>query len=333
MKLSQFDYHLPKELIAQEPANPRDSSRLMVVEGMKIEHKTFKDVLSYLKKGDVLVINDTKVEPIKLLGRKTTGSPAEFLVAKKLGPRTYECMIKTNKIKPGTEFLFSDNVKAKVVGGSDGVFEVAFNTDDLDAELQKIGEMPLPPYIKKKATREQYQTVFANKSGSIAAPTAGFHFTPELLLAIEKMGVKIVKVTLHVSYGTFLPVKTDDIEKHRMHSEWYEITEDAADAINDRVGRLVVVGTTALRTLESAADEMGIVHAQKGETSIYIYPGYSWKLKPDIMITNFHLPKSTLIMLIAALIGLENVMNAYAIAVAEKYRFYSFGDAMMILIS
>ncbi|MBI5880934.1 tRNA preQ1(34) S-adenosylmethionine ribosyltransferase-isomerase QueA, partial [archaeon] len=326
MKLSQFDYHLPKELIAQEPASPRDSSRLMVVKGSKIEHKTFKDIISYLKKDDVLVLNDTKVEPVKLLGRKATGSPAEFLVSKKLGPKTYECMIKTNKIKPGTEFVFSDDLKAKVVGGSDGIFEVLFNTEDLDDVLQRVGEMPLPPYITKKATGEQYQTVFAKKSGSIAAPTAGFHFTPALLSDIERLGVEIVKVTLHVSYGTFLPVKTDDIEKHVMHEEWFDISKEAADAINNRVGRLIVVGTTALRTLESAADYLGIVHAKTGSTSIFIYPGYKFKLKPDMMITNFHLPKSTLIMLIAALIGLDNVMHAYDLAVKEKYRFYSFGD-------
>jgi S-adenosylmethionine:tRNA ribosyltransferase-isomerase len=333
MKLSQFDYHLPKELIAQEPASPRDSSRLMVVKDSKIEHKTFKDVLNYLKKGDVLVLNDTKVEPVKLLGRKTTGSPAEFLVSKKLGPKTYECMIKTNKIKPGTEFVFSDDLKAKVTGGKDGVFEVMFNTENLDDVLQRVGEMPLPPYITKKATREQYQTVFAKKSGSIAAPTAGFHFTPELLLDIERLGVEIAKVTLHVSYGTFLPVKTDDIEKHLMHEEWFEITEEAAEKINSRKGRLVVVGTTSLRSLESAADDKGIIHAAKKSTSIFIYPGYKFKLKPDMMITNFHLPKSTLIMLIAALIGLDNVMHTYEIAVKERYRFYSFGDAMLLFTS
>jgi S-adenosylmethionine:tRNA ribosyltransferase-isomerase len=240
-------------------------------------------------------------------------------------------MIKTNKIRPGTEFIFTEDIKAKVVGGSDGIFQVAFGTDDLDSYLQRIGEMPTPPYITKKATREQYQTVFAEKPGSIAAPTAGFHFTPALLKDIEKLGVKIVKVTLHVSYGTFLPVKTEDIEKHVMHEEWFEISKDAADAINDRKGRLVVVGTTSLRSLESAADDMGIIHPTRRSTSIFIYPGYRFNLRPDMMITNFHLPKSTLIMLIAALIGLDNVMNAYKIAVENKYRFYSFGDAMMIM--
>jgi S-adenosylmethionine:tRNA ribosyltransferase-isomerase len=242
-------------------------------------------------------------------------------------------MIKTNKIKPGTEFVFSDDLKAKVTGGKDGVFEVMFNTENLDDVLQRVGEMPLPPYITKKATREQYQTVFAKKSGSIAAPTAGFHFTPELLLDIERLGVEIAKVTLHVSYGTFLPVKTDDIEKHLMHEEWFEITEEAAEKINSRKGRLVVVGTTSLRSLESAADDKGIIHAAKKSTSIFIYPGYKFKLKPDMMITNFHLPKSTLIMLIAALIGLDNVMHTYEIAVKERYRFYSFGDAMLLFTS
>ncbi len=330
MKLSEFDYHLPKELIAQEPASPRDASRLMVVKNGKLEHKVFRDVLDYLEKGDVLVINDTKVELVKLIGRKVTGSPAEFLVSKKLRDRVYECQIKTNKIKPGTEFIFNKDVKAKVVGGNDGVFEVAFNKDDMDGVLQDIGEMPLPPYIKKKATREQYQTVFAKNSGSIAAPTAGFHFTPELLSKIEKRGVKIARVTLHVSYGTFLPVKSENIEDHKMHNEWFEVSKDAADFINSRKGRLVVVGTTSLRTIESAADETGKVKACSSSTGIYIYPGYKWKIRPDMMITNFHLPKSTLIMLIAALIGLKNIMDAYKVAIENKYRFYSFGDAMLL---
>jgi len=331
MKLSQFDYHLPKELIAQEPASPRDSSRLMVVKGKAIEHKIFKDILSYLEKDDVLVLNETKVEPVKLIGRKVTGSAAELLVSKKIKDRTYECQIKTNKIKPGTEFIFNKDVKGKVVGGEDGVFEVMFNRDDMEAVLQDIGEMPLPPYIKKKATREEYQTVFAKTSGSIAAPTAGFHFTPELIKKIEDKGVKIAKVLLHVSYGTFLPVKTEEIEEHKMHKEWFEITNEAADIINNRQKRLIIVGTTSLRALESAADDLGIVKPVKGDTEIFIYPGYEFKLKPEMMITNFHLPKSTLIMLISALVGLDNVMDAYKVAVENKYRFYSFGDAMLII--
>ncbi|MBU2561967.1 MAG: tRNA preQ1(34) S-adenosylmethionine ribosyltransferase-isomerase QueA [Nanoarchaeota archaeon] len=332
MKLSDFDYRLPKELIAQEPIEPRDASRLIVVKGKDIEHKTFKDVLNYLEKDDVIVLNDTKVEPVKLVGRKTTGSPAEFLVSKRLDERKYECQIKTNKVKIGAEFIFSKGLKGKVVGGKDGLFEVLFSSDHVDDLLQDIGEMPLPPYIKKKSTKEQYQTVYAKHSGSLAAPTAGFHFTPALLRDIEKKGVKIVHITLHVSFGTFLPVKTDNIEEHHMHDEWFSISEEAADTINSRKKRLVIVGTTALRALESATDDIGIVHPKTGTTDIFIYPGYSFKLRPDLMITNFHLPKSTLIMLIAALIGLDSIMDAYKVAVEERYRFYSFGDAMLLFI-
>ena len=330
MKLSLFDYDLPKELIAQEPKEPRDASRLMVVKGKDIEHKVFRDIIEYLEKDDVLVLNDTKVEPVKLIGKKTTGSPAEFLISKKIEKNIFECQIKTNKIKPGTEFIFKKDLKAKVIGGKDGLFEVEFNKDNVEELLQQIGEMPTPPYIKKKATRQQYQTVFATRSGSIAAPTAGFHFTPELLRDLEKKGIKIAKITLHVSYGTFLPVKTDNIEEHKMHEEWFEITEETADLINNRQKRLIIVGTTSLRALESATDDMGILQPKTGTTDIFIYPGYNFNLKPDMMITNFHLPKSTLIMLIAALVGREKILNAYQEAVKNKYRFYSFGDAMLL---
>jgi S-adenosylmethionine:tRNA ribosyltransferase-isomerase len=329
MKLSEFDYHLPKELIAQEPARPRSSSRLMVVKGRSVEHKIFTDVIGYFRKGDVLVLNETKVEPVKLVGKKETGSPVEMIISKKISSRTFECQIKTNKVKMGTKFLFNKGLEAKVASGEDGIFTVMFNKDDVDKMLDEVGQMPLPPYIKRPATKEEYQTVYAKKSGSIAAPTAGFHFTAELLAELEKLGVIIVKVLLHVSYGTFLPVKTENVEEHKMHEEWYEITKEAADAINDRTGRLVVVGTTSLRALESASDELGIVQAKSGMTCLYCYPGYKFRIKPDMMITNFHLPKSTLIMLISALIGLDNVKNAYDIAVKEKYRFYSFGDAML----
>ncbi|MBN1544222.1 tRNA preQ1(34) S-adenosylmethionine ribosyltransferase-isomerase QueA [Candidatus Woesearchaeota archaeon] len=328
MKLSDFDYDLPKELIAQEPVEPRDSSRLMVVKGSSIEHRKFRDILGYLEKDDVLVLNDTRVEPVKLVGRKSTGAAAEFIISKRLGGSRYMCQITSNKVRKGNSFEFAKGLTATVIGDSDGFeFEVEFSKAP---PIEDIGEMPTPPYIKKKAKRDQYQTVYAKMSGSIAAPTAGFHFTPELLREIGKKGVKVVYITLHVSYGTFLPVKEEDITKHAMHEEWFSISDEAAEVINRRQKRLIVVGTTALRALESVTDEMGITHAKEGTTDIFIYPGYEWKLKPDMMITNFHLPKSTLIMLVAALVGLDNVMHAYREAVKEKYRFYSFGDAMLL---
>ena len=332
MKLELFDYYLPKELIAQEPVEPRDHSRLMVVKGRLIEHKAFRDILRYLEKDDVIVLNDTKVEPVRLRGKKSTGAKAEFLVSKKLSGRRFLCQITSNKVRKGNIFEFRKGLAARVVNESDGFeFEVEFNKDNVEEILQQIGEMPTPPYIKKRATRKQYQTVYAKHPGSIAAPTAGFHFTQRLLRDIEKKGVKVVHITLHVGYGTFLPVKTDDIREHRMHEEWFTIPKKTADTINNRRKRLVIVGTTALRALESATDEMGIVHAKTGTTDIFIYPGYEFKLCPDMMLTNFHLPKSTLIMLIAALIGRENILNAYKEAVKERYRFYSFGDAMLLV--
>lgn len=336
MQLSDFDYTLPKELIANAPMDKRDESRLMVLQGKEISHKQFKDVVDYFSKGDIIVINETKVEPVKLVGNKKSGSHAEFLIAKKIESNVYECKIKSNNVKEGTEFVFDKEVEAKVISKSaEGDYTVEFNTDNLEKVLQEIGEMPLPPYIKSQESPEvvkkKYQTVYAKTSGSIAAPTAGFHFTPELMTALEKKGVEFVKITLHVGYGTFLPVHTDDIKEHKMHAEWFEITPEAADAINNRRGKLAVVGTTSLRALESATDNMGLVGAMHGYTDIYIYPGYKFKLKVDMMITNFHLPKSTLIMLVGALAGLDNIMNAYKIAVSEKYRFYSFGDAMLLV--
>ncbi|MBW2997131.1 tRNA preQ1(34) S-adenosylmethionine ribosyltransferase-isomerase QueA [Candidatus Woesearchaeota archaeon] len=332
MKLELFDYNLPKEFIAQEPVEPRDASRLMVVKGKEIEHKTFSDILDYLEKDDILVLNDTKVEPVKLIGKKSTGARAEFLISKKLSKKRFMCQITSNKVKKGNEFIFEKGLTAKVKKESDGFeFEVEFNKDNVEEIIQDIGEMPTPPYIKKKAKKEQYQTVYAKHSGSIAAPTAGFHFTPALLKKIEKKGIKIVKITLHVSYGTFLPVKTEDIKQHKMHDEWFSISKQTADIINNRHKRLIIVGTTALRALESATDDLGILQPKTGTTDIFIYPGYSFKLKPDMMITNFHLPKSTLIMLVSALIGRENIMNAYKTAVEKKYRFYSFGDAMLLI--
>ncbi len=331
MKLEKFNYDLPKELIAQEPLARRDESRLMVVKGKDVEHKRFHDIMDYLEKDDVLVLNDTKVEPVKLKGKKSTGAKAEFIISKHVEGNRYMCQITSNKVRKDNTFEFDRDLTAKVVGESDGFgFEVEFNKDPAPL-LDEIGEMPTPPYIKKKAEKHQYQTVYARHPGSIAAPTAGFHFTPELLRDLEQKGVKIVYITLHVSYGTFLPVKEADIRKHDMHEEWFSISKETADMINNRKRRLIIVGTTALRALESATDDMGMLQPKKGTTDIFIYPGYRFRMKPDMMITNFHLPKSTLIMLVAALAGLENIMHAYKEAVKERYRFYSFGDAMLII--
>lgn len=332
MQLSDFDYDLPKELIAQEPLEQRDQSRLMVVKGDDIEHRQFQDILDYFKKDDVLVLNDTKVEPVKLSGQKSTGAKAEFIISKHLEGNRYMCQITSNKVRKGNVFEFDKGLTATVTSDSnDFEFEVEFNKDPKPV-LEEIGDMPLPPYIKKPSSRDQYQTVYAKHKGSIAAPTAGFHFTPTLLRDLEQKGVKIVYVTLHVSYGTFLPVKEDDIRKHNMHEEWYTISKETADAINNRQKRLIIVGTTALRALESATDDLGILQPKTDTTDIFIYPGYEFKLRPDMMITNFHLPKSTLIMLISALIGLEKIMHAYKVAVENKYRFYSFGDAMLLIV-
>ena len=332
MKLSDFDYDLPKKLIAHEPLGQRDSSRLMMVKDREIKHKQFLDILTYLEKDDVLVLNDTKVEPVKLIGKKTTGAKAEFLVSKKISNSRFMCQIACHNVRKGNTFEFKKGLKAEIKKDSNGFeFEVEFNRDNVEELLQEIGEMPIPQYINKPSTKKKYQTVYAKHSGSLAAPTAGFHFTPKLLRDIEKKGVKIAYTTLHVGYGTFLPVTTDNIKEHKMHEEWFSISEETADIINSRHKKLIIVGTTTLRALESTTDDIGILHPKTGSTDIFIYPGYEFKLRPDIMITNFHLPKSTLIMLISALIGRENILNAYKEAVKEKYRFYSFGDAMLLI--
>ena len=335
MKLETFDYELPKELIAQEPLDARSTSKLMVVKGDKpedIEHKTFNNIIDYLKPGDVLVLNETKVEPCKLIGKKETGAKAQFILSKKIKPLTYEAQITTNKPKPGNTFIFPKQLEATIIEQKDMTFIVEFNKSP-DPHLDEIGEMPLPPYIKTKQTpetKDKYQTVYAKNSGSIAAPTAGFHFTPELLRDIEKKGIKIVKVTLHVGYGTFLPVKTEDIKSHHMHEEEYEITQFAADAINNRTGRLIFVGTTSLRAIESASDDLGIIQPKKDSTDIFIYPPYDFKCRPELLITNFHLPKSTLLMLVSAFTSIETIKNAYQEAIKHNYRFFSFGDAMLL---
>lgn len=337
---SDYYYDLPQELIAQDPLRDRSSSRLMVLDKSTgaVEHRVFKDIKEYLKPGDCLVLNDTKVIPARLMGtRKDTGAVIEVLLLKRRSDNTWETLVKPGKkAKVGQIIEFGDGLMTgEVVGIEDeGNRIIKFSFDGIFEEiLDKRGEMPLPPYITHKLEdRNRYQTVYAKYEGSAAAPTAGLHFTPELLDEIRAMGVQTIFVTLHVGLGTFRPVKEDNILNHHMHTEFYQVSREAADAINkvhENGGRVICVGTTSCRTIESAADENGIVKPGCGDTDIFIYPGYKFKAL-DCLITNFHLPESTLVMLVSALAGRENVLNAYKLAVDERYRFFSFGDAMFI---
>ncbi len=338
---SDYYFDLPEELIAQDPLRDRASSRLMVLdkETGEYSHQSFRDIKSYLKQGDCLVLNNTKVIPARLYGsRKDTGAVIEVLLLKRRSDTTWETLVKPGKkAKVGQEIIFGDGLlKATVVGiEEEGNRIIEFSFEGIFEEiLDKLGEMPLPPYITHKLQdKDRYQTVYAKYEGSAAAPTAGLHFTPELLKEIEEMGVKLAFVTLHVGLGTFRPVKEENLLNHHMHSEWYKVSPEAAATINETKasgGRIICVGTTSTRTIESAADENGIVHAGCDDTSIFIYPGYKFKVL-DCLITNFHLPESTLIMLVSALAGRDCVLNAYNEAVREKYRFFSFGDAMLII--
>lgn len=340
MKVSEFKYDLPEELIAQHPYDKRDSARLMVIDktSQKIEHKIFADVIDYLQPGDCLVINNTKVLPARLYGKKETGANVEFLLLKRIEGDCWEAMVRPgNKLRPGTKVTFGEGIlQAEVLEVLDGGNrKVKFEYEGIFNEiLDQIGLMPLPPYIKEKLeNNDAYQTVYAKYDGSSAAPTAGLHFTEELLEQIRQKGVEIANVTLHVGIGTFRPVKVENIEEHHMHSEHYYIKQEDADIINQakKSGHKVVsVGTTSCRVLESVADENGFVKETEGDTSIFIYPGYHFKCI-DRLITNFHLPESTLIMLVSSLAGKDFVMKAYEEAVKERYQFFSFGDAMMIL--
>ena len=340
MKLEEFDYNLPEELIAQVPIEKRDESRLMVLDRKtkKIEHKTFKDIIDYLQPGDCLVRNNTKVIPARLYGKKDTGANVEFVLLKQLEGDIWETIVRPgNKLKPGTKVEFGDGLlKANILDIMEGgTRKVEFEYDGIFNEiLDKIGLMPLPPYIHESLKeRDRYQTVYAKYDGSAAAPTAGLHFTPELLKKIEEKGIKIANVTLHVGIGTFRPVKEENIEDHEMHTEHYYIKQEDVDKINEtkrQGGRVIAVGTTSCRVLETVADgNTGLVKETEGDTGIYIYPGYKFKCI-DGLITNFHLPKSTLLMLVSALADREYILKAYNEAVKEKYRFFSFGDAMFI---
>ena len=340
MKTSDFNFDLPEELIAQHPLEKRDYSRLMVLDKKtgEIEHKHFYDILEYLKEGDTLVLNNTRVMPARLFGQKEeTGSKIEFLLLKRVEGDKWECLAKPGKkAKVGATFTFGDGkLKCTVVDiVEEGNRIIEFSYDGIfEQVLDELGEMPLPPYITGRLDdRERYQTVYSKEKGSAAAPTAGLHFTEDILKKVKEKGVNIAYLTLHVGLGTFRPVKVDDVNEHVMHSEYYCLDQENADIINNTKkngGRVISVGTTSTRTLETIAEEDGTVAAKSGWTNIFIYPGYKFKVV-DNLITNFHLPESTLIMLVSALAGKETVMNAYNEAVKERYRFFSFGDSMFI---
>lgn len=341
MKTSDFYYDLPQELIAQTPVEPRDSSRLMVLgrENGEIEHKHFYDILDYLHPGDVLVINNSRVIPARLYGKRTdTGADVELLLLEQKGANRWETLVKPGKrAREGARLSFGDGLlEGEIVEvKEDGNRIIAFSCqNDFYSVLDQIGQMPLPPYIRQKLEdKERYQTVYSRDLGSAAAPTAGLHFTRELLEKARGRGIEIAEVTLHVGLGTFRPVKVDDVTRHHMHSEHYVLSAQAAETINRAKAngkRVISVGTTSTRTLESVAAARGKIEACSGDTDIFIYPGYSFRVI-DGLITNFHLPESTLIMLVSAFCGYEHTMNAYRIAVEERYRFFSFGDAMLIL--
>ncbi len=340
MKTSDFFYNLPEELIAQTPIEPRNASRLMVLDKTNgnVKHSVFSNLFEYLKSGDTLILNNTRVLPARIYGEKVdTGARVEFLLLKNLGNNLWETLAGPGrKAKPGTSFRFSDKLSCDVIESTpEGNRIIKFNCDgEFYSLLDEVGQMPLPHYITEELKdKERYQTVYSRELGSAAAPTAGLHFTDEMLSELKNCGVNVGYVTLHVGLGTFRPVKADYIRDHKMHSEHYIIPEETAELINNTKnsgGRVICVGTTSCRTLESAAQAHGCIKACDGDTDIFIYPGYEFKCM-DALITNFHLPESTLIMLVSAFAGYDNTMNAYNTAVLEKYRFFSFGDAMLII--
>ena len=340
MKTSDFYYDLPEELIAQTPVEPRDSSRMMVCNrnNGKREDRIFRNITEYLRAGDVMVINETRVIPARLLGvKETTGVPTEVLLLRRLDLDTWETLVRPGRrLHQGDIVSFGDGLlRCEILDNTDaGGRVIRFMYDGtFEALLDQLGEMPLPPYIHEKLQDPQrYQTVYARLDGSAAAPTAGLHFTPELMTKVREKGIEIVPVLLHVGLGTFRPVKEEDVDKHLMHSEYYEVSAEAAQKINsarERGGRLLCIGTTSMRTIETVADDDGIIHPGSGMTSIFIKPGVKIKAV-DMLLTNFHLPQSTLLMLVSAVMGRENALEAYADAVSKKYRFFSFGDCMLI---
>lgn len=340
MKVDDFDYELPEELIAQTPIEQRDASRLMVLrrDVKSVEHRSFSDLPGFLRSGDALVINDTRVIPARIWGRRETGGKIELLLLEEINLGVWECLARPGKranigerLSFGSGRMIGTVLDKTEYGGRVVSFEAA---EGVDRVVDEIGEMPVPHYIKAALRdADRYQTVYARKRGSAAAPTAGLHFTPELLDKVARLGVEIVRVTLHVGLGTFRPVKTETVEEHVMHSEHYHVSTEAADAINrarSGGGRIVAVGTTTVRTLETVAEPNGMIMPGDGWTKIFIYPGYAFR-SIDAMVTNFHLPKSTLLMMVSAFAGREFVLSAYSEAIAERYRFFSFGDAMLIL--
>lgn len=334
MRIEDFDFELPEELIAQEPVYPRDHCRLMVVypDGT-LEHRYFYNLIDYLNPGDVLVLNNTKVRPYRLRGIKTTGANIEILLTKKLSDRVWEALVNpSRRLHVGTEILFDKELKCKTIQVRDGGWRTLEFNMEVEPYLDELGEIPLPPYIHSKVKEEDYQTIFAKINGSIAAPTAGLHFTEKLLKDIEEKGIEILYVTLHVGPGTFLPVRVEEIEKHYVLPEEIEVTEETAERINRaraRGGKIIAVGTTVVRTLESVATEDGRVNSYRGKTDLYIYPGYRFKIV-DRLVTNFHLPRSSLIILVSAFRSREIIMKAYQEAIRLRYRFYSLGDAMLL---
>ena len=344
VSIKNFDYSLPKSLIAQEPAMERHGSRLLVynLKNRDIKHKKFADIIDFLRKGDIVVINDTKVIKTRLHGKKKTGGNAAITIISHKQGRVYEAFVKCKNPIIGTKLLFDEGLAGTIAGKIEDRFLVRFNrsAETVENILEKKGDYTLPGYIKNtEYDRQRYQTVFAEQEGSIAAPTAGLHFSEKLMRALEKKGVRFARVRLHVGIGTFQEIKEDDYTKHEMHEEWVEVPEETAQMINERKGRLgkegklFIVGTTALRALETATDTRGKVHPYNGRTKLFVYPGYKFKLKFDGMITNFHLPRSTLLLLIATIIGNgDDWKRIYEEAKKKKYRFYSFGDAMMILL-
>ncbi len=331
MRVTEFDFHLPKDLIAQSPARPRDASKLMVLRDDETTHKAFSDLAEYLEDGDVLVINDSRVIPARIRGRKSTGGRIEILLVKEIQESMWECLLK-GRVREGTELQFGSG-DAIVYEKKDGKCVIAFNVDDFQSFLRREGTMPVPPYIKEEiADASEYQTIYAERDGSIAAPTAGLHFTEDMLSRIQETGARLAPITLHVSAGTFMPIRTENVEEHRMDDEYVNVSEETAGKIvqaRQDGKKVIAVGTTSLKALESASRE-GTVQGYEGWSDLYIYPPYEFRSGVDALVTNFHLPRSTLLLLVSALAGRERLLAAYEEAVRLGYRFYSFGDAMLI---